>query len=60
MSKKENKVLKEDMEKIVHNLEKCDHHDLCSIDQILTREKNKNEDNVQWGSLVLGNKWNCQ
>ena len=61
MSKRENKVLTEDMEIIAQNLDLCDHNDLCTIDQILTREKNKMETNVQWGSLVLGNKWspNC-
>ena len=57
MSKKENKVLKTDMDAIAQNLDQCDHNDLCTIDQILTREKNKTEENVQWGSLVLGNKW---
>ena len=57
MSKEKNEVPKDDMETIAQNLQHCDHNDLCSIDQILTREKNKTETRIQWGSLVLGNKW---
>ena len=41
------------------NIEKCDHHDLVRIDQILTRNKNEKSDDeeFQWGSVVMNCKW---
>ena len=42
------------------NVEKCDHHDLVRIDQILTRDKNAKlvNEGYQWGSVVMNCKWN--
>ena len=47
----------EKMGKIRTHIDECDHHNLCRIDQILTREMNKNEEKVQWGSLIMNCKW---
>ena len=41
------------------NIDKCDHHDLVRIDQILTRDKNGQTENTgyQWGSVVMNCVW---
>ena len=45
------------MSTIFANIEKCDHHDLCRIDQIITRMHNEECTDYQWGSIVLDCKW---
>ena len=47
----------EQMCTIFINIDKCDHHDLCRIDQIMTILHNKNCTDYQWGSLTLDCKW---
>ena len=47
----------EEMSKIISNIEKMDHHDLVRTDQILTRKVNNDENEYQWGSLVMNCKW---
>ena len=47
----------EQMCTILTNIEKCDHHDLCRLDQILTILKNENCTDYQWGSVTLNCKW---
>ena len=42
---------------ITKNLDKCDHHDLCRLDLLLTMEANKLETEYQWGSIILELKW---
>ena len=42
-----------EMSTILTNIEVCDHHDLVRVDQILTRQKNENEIEYQWGSVVM-------
>ena len=47
----------DELSKIASNIEKMDHHDLVRTDQILTRKINKNENEYQWGSIVMNCKW---
>jgi len=42
---------------ILRYLDSCDHHDLGRLDLILTCETNKNDNEFQWGSVILGLKW---
>ena len=56
-AKKNIVVTRQDMCTIAKNLEKCDHHDLCRLDLILTIEMNKNDAKHHWGSVILGLKW---
>ena len=57
MSKTEKIPPKSEMNKIFTKINECDHHDLCRLDQILTRIKNTGEDEIEWGSLILNCKW---
>ena len=47
----------EQMCNIFANIGKCDHHDLCRLDQILTIIENENCTEYQWGSVTLNCKW---
>ena len=48
---------KKDMNNIYARIGACDHHDLCRLDQILTRIKNDGEVEYEWGSIILNCKW---
>ena len=48
---------KTDMNNIFAKIRACDHHDLCRLDQILTRMKNAKETEYEWGSIILDCKW---
>ena len=56
-SKKEIDPSTEELENILSNIERMDHHDLVRTDQILTRMQNKQEKEVQWGSVIMNCKW---
>ena len=47
----------EQMCTIFFNIENCDHHDLCRLDQILTILHNEKCTEYQWGSVTLNCKW---
>ena len=55
--KKGNKPTNDQMCTILKNIEKCDHHDLCRVDQILTILHNETCTDYQWGSITLNCKW---
>ena len=42
---------------ILSNIDKLDHHDFVRTDQILTRRQNKLEQEYQWGSIIMNCKW---
>ena len=42
---------------ILSNIDKLDHHDFVRTDQILTRRQNKLEQEYQWGSIITNCKW---
>ena len=46
-----------EMSTVLSNLDKMDHHDYVRTDQLLTRKMNKNEDEYQWGSIIMNCKW---
>ena len=48
---------KKEMSVIRSNLAGCDHFDLVRVDNIITRIKNLDETEFQWGSIVLNKKW---
>ena len=56
-AKKNENVTKLEMCTVMRNLDKCDHHDLCRLDLVMTIETNRSEAEYQWGSVVLGCKW---
>ena len=45
------------MNNIFARIMTCDHHDLCRLDQILTRMQNDKEIEYEWGSIILNCKW---
>ena len=51
--KKGTKPANADMSTILSNIDHLDHHDLVRTDQILTMQKNENETEYQWGSVVM-------
>ena len=51
--KKGTKPSNSDMSTIRSNIDHLDHHDLVRTDQILTMQKNENETEYQWGSVVM-------
>ena len=42
-----------EMSTIFSNIDRCDHHDLVRVDQIVTKMQNEKETEYQWGSLVM-------
>ena len=42
---------------ILNNIDKCDHHDLVRVDNIITRTWNERDNEYQWGSVVQNLKW---
>ena len=42
---------------ILSNIDKCDHHDLVRVDNIITRTWNETDREYQWGSVVQNLKW---
>ena len=56
-NKKDNPVQDIDLNTILSNIDKCDHHDLVRTDNIITRIWNKNNEEYQWGSVVQNLKW---
>ena len=56
-SKKGVEISGTDMNVIYAELNKIDHEDAVNIDQILTRMRNEEEKEYQWGSVVLNRKW---
>ena len=56
-NKKDNSVQDIDINTILSNIDKCDHHDLVRTDNIITRIWNKNNEEYQWGSVVQNLKW---
>ena len=48
---------KSDINDIYGKIDECDHHDLCRLDQILTRVRNAGENEYEWGSVILNCKW---
>ena len=56
-SKKNEPVQDTDLNIILSNIDKCDHHDLVRTDNIITRIWNENNGEYQWGSVVQNLKW---
>ena len=56
-NKKDDSVQDIDLNTILSNINKCDHHDLVRTDNIITRIWNKNNEEYQWGSVVQNLKW---
>ena len=56
-NKKDNPVQDIDLNTILSNIDKCDHHDLVRTDNIITRIWNKNNEEYQWGRVVQNLKW---
>ena len=56
-NKKGKQTTDEEMSIIRSNLSSCDHFDLVRVDNILTRMRNQDEKEYQWGSIVLNKKW---
>ena len=51
------RTTQKEMSIIRSNLAGCDHFDLVRVDNIITRIKNMDETEFQWGSIVLNKKW---
>ena len=47
----------EDFNIVLTNLDKCDHHDLVRIDNIITRIQNEKDGEYSWGSVTQNLKW---
>ena len=56
-NKKGEMVQKVEFNTILSNIDKCDHHDLVRVDNIITRTWNETDKEYQWGSVVQNLKW---
>ena len=56
-NKKGELVQKVEFNTILSNIDKCDHHDLVRVDNIITRTWNETDREYQWGSVVQNLKW---
>ena len=56
-SKKGITVQKSEFNTLLSNVDKCDHHDLVRVDNIITRTWNETDSEYQWGSVVQNLKW---
>ena len=56
-NKKGEMVQKVEFNTILSNIDKCDHHDLVRVDNIITRTQNEIDKEYKWGSVVQNLKW---